>query len=130
MALDVSNYSLPKQSEAVNALIYVVRPIALGGAIRFNVFLDDKEDSSEMGFTRGLQYIYFFVSPGKHAIFSKAENWAEINIDVKEGETIFLKQNPSMGIVFARNSLELIQEIQGKYYVKNTSIGEIKKERK
>lgn len=130
MALELSGYNLPKQSEPESALIYVVRPSSMGTLIRFNVFVDDKEDSSEMGYTRGSQYLYFFVSPGKHTIFSKAENWAEINIDLKEGETVFLKQNPAMGIIMARNDLELIQEVEGKYHVKNTSIGVIKKDRK
>jgi hypothetical protein len=83
-----------------------------------------------MGYTRGGQYIHFFITPGKHVIFSKAENWAEINIDAKEGNVIFIKQNPSMGFIMARNSLELIEEIEGKYHVKNTEIGEIIKVRK
>ncbi|MDP3013238.1 MAG: DUF2846 domain-containing protein [Candidatus Subteraquimicrobiales bacterium] len=130
MALEVSGYNLPKQNEAESALIYVVRPSSLGALIRFNVFLDDKEDNSEMGYNRGSQYIYFLVNPGKHTILSKAENWAEISVDVKAGETVFLKQNPSIGIIMARNSLELIQEVEGKYHVKNTSLGTVIKERK
>lgn len=130
MAMEVSGYNLPKQSEAPSALIYVVRPSMFGGLIRFNVFLDDKEDNSEMGYTRGSQYIYFFVSPGKHIIFSKAENWAEITIDAKTGETIFLQQDTSMGFIMARNSIEQIQELEGKYHVKKTSLGTIIKERK
>lgn len=130
MAMELSGYNLPKQSEAESALIYVVRPSSVGTLIRFNVFLDDKEDNSEMGYTRGSQYIYFFVKLGKHTVLSKAENWAEISIDVKAGEIVFLKQNPSMGIIMARNSLELLQEVEGKYHIKNTSPGTIIKERK
>lgn len=130
MSADISGYNLPKQNETNSALIYVVRPSSVGAFIRFNVFLDDKEDSSEMGWTRGSQYIYFFVDPGKHTILSKAENWAELSIETKSGETIFLKQNPGMGVIMASNSLELIQEIEGKYHVKNIALGKIIKERK
>ena len=129
MATEVSGYNLPKQSETESALVYIVRPSSLGFAIRFNVFLDDKEANSEMGYTRGSQ-IYFFVSPGKHIISSKAENWAEITIDAKAGETIFLRQDPSMGFIMARNSIEQIQELEGKYHVKKMSLGTIIKERK
>lgn len=125
MAQEVSGYNLPKQSDAENSLIYVVRPSPLGSLIRFNVFLDDKEASSEMGWTRGSQYIYFFLNPGKHNIFSNAENWAEINIDIKAGETVFVKQNPEMGFIMARNSLEIIPELEGKYHVKNAKLGNI-----
>lgn len=130
MAEDVNGYNLPKQNDPSNALIYVVRPSSVGTLIRFNVFLDDKEDNSEMGYTRGSQYIYFFAKPGQHTIYSKAENWAEIFVDVKAGQTVFLKQDASMGFVMARNSLGLVQELEGKYYVKNSSPGTIIKEKK
>jgi hypothetical protein len=83
-----------------------------------------------MGYTRGSQYIYFFAEPGQHTIFSKAENWAEVIVEVKAGETIFLKQDASIGIVMARNNIGIIQDLEGKYYVKNSSLGTIIKERK
>ncbi len=130
MAADIAGYELPQQPAAESALVYVVRPSGLGPIVRFNVFLDDKEDSSEMGYTRGSQYIYFQVSPGNHTIFSKAENWAEINIDAKPRDVIFIKQITSMGFIMARNSLEQIQDTEGKYHVKRTSLGTIKKDRK
>lgn len=130
MAAELEGYSLPKQNETSDSLIYVVRPSSIGTIVRFNVFLDDKDAGSEMGYTRGSQYIYFFAEPGQHTIFSKAENWAEVIVEVKTGETIFLKQDASMGIVMARNNIGIIQDLEGKYYVKNSSLGTIIKERK
>lgn len=130
MAAELEGYSLPKQNETSDSLIYVVRPSSVGTIVRFNVFLDDKDANSEMGYTRGSQYIYFFAEPGQHTIFSKAENWAEVIVEVKAGETIFLKQDASMGIVMARNNIGIIQDLEGKYYVKNSSLGTIIKERK
>jgi hypothetical protein len=130
MAAELEGYSLPKQNETSDSLIYVVRPSSVGTIVRFNVFLDDKDASSEMGYTRGSQYIYFFAEPGQHTIFSKAENWAEVIVEVKAGETIFLKQDASIGIVMARNNIGIIQDLEGKYYVKNSSLGTIIKERK
>lgn len=125
MAEEVSGYNLPKQSDAESSLVYVVRPSSLGTLVRFNVFLDDKEASSEMGWNRGSQYIYFYVNPGKHTVFSNAENWAEISIDVKAGETVFVEQIPAMGFIMARNSLEHLSEVKGKYYIKHASLGTI-----
>src|SRR3990170_5416854 len=115
MSAGISGYTLPKQPDGEYTLLYVVRPSGLGAVIRFNVFLDDKEDSSEMGYTRGGQYIYFYVTPGKHKILSKAENWAELDIDAKPKETLFLKQNVEFGIIMARNSMTQLQELEGKY---------------
>ncbi|KKE85584.1 DUF2846 domain-containing protein [Pseudoalteromonas luteoviolacea] len=125
MRAEVENYTVPQLPEEGKAMVYVVRPSSLGGLIRFNVFVNDKETESEMGYTRASQYIYFNVEPGEHQILSKAENWAEANISVKAGDIIFLQQEPSMGVLMARNSLFKLQDYEGKYHVKTLSLGTI-----
>lgn len=123
MQAEVAGYQLPKLPPEGKAMVYVVRPSPLGGLIRFNVFLDDQEAVSEMGWTRGSQYVYFNVTPGAHKIMSKAENWAETLIDVKAGEIAFLQQEPAMGIIMARNNLFKLDEVTGKYHVKTLTAG-------
>lgn len=125
MKAEVAGFQLPKLPEPGKAIVYVVRPSGLGGLIRFNVFLDDQEANSEMGYTRGSQYIYFSVPPGDHRIYSKAENWAETLLSVKAGEVYFIEQTPSMGILMARNAIAPVEEVQGKYHVKKLSLGTI-----
>ena len=56
MKAETDTYQLPKLPEQGKAIVYVVRPSSVGGLIRFNVFVDDQEASSEMGYTRGNQY--------------------------------------------------------------------------
>ena len=127
MKAETANFQLPKRPDADKALVYVVRPSMVGGIVRFNVFVDDQEDKSEVGYTRGSQFIYFSVPPGDHRIYSKAENWAEIAVSVKAGEIIFLQQEAAMGLVMARNNLFRVDETQGKYYVKTLSVGTLTK---
>jgi hypothetical protein len=127
MKAEVASYQLPKLPEPGKAICYVVRPSGLGGLIRFNVFVDDQADSSEMGFTRSSQYIYFNLSPGEHKIYSKAENWAETQVSVQAGDIIFIQQEPSMGFVMARNELSKLESYQGKYHVKTLQVGTILK---
>jgi Protein of unknown function (DUF2846) len=127
MKTEVASFQLPKMPEAGKAIVYVVRPSSLGGLIRFNVFLNDQEANSEMGFTRGSQYIYFNVPPGDHKVYSKAENWAETLVSVKAGDIIFIQQDTSMGIIMARNSLMKLDDIPGKYHVKTLTVGTILK---
>jgi hypothetical protein len=127
MKADTASFQLPKSPEPGKAMVYVVRPSFAGTLIRFNVFVDDQEASSEMGYTRGKQYIYFNVSPGNHKIYSKAENWAEALVSAKAGDILFLQQEPAMGIVMARNSITKVEDYQGKYYVKNLELGTILK---
>jgi len=127
MKAQVAGFTLPKLPEAGKAIVYVVRPSSVGALIRFNVFIDDQEDASEMGYTRGSQYIYFNLKPGKHKIMSKAENWAEAEVDAKAGDIIFIQQEATMGFLMARNSVMSIPDVQGKYHVKNLTLGTIAK---
>ena len=130
MKAETANFQLPKLPEQGKAMVYVVRPSSLGGLIRFNVFVNDQEASSEMGYTRGSQYIYFSIPPGEHKVYSKAENWAEILISAKAGDIIFIYQEPNMGIIMARNNIFKVEDYQGKYHVKTLTVGTIIKTEK
>jgi hypothetical protein len=99
----------------------------MGALVRFNLFLDDEQPASDMGFTRASQYIHFNVAPGKHRLYSKAETAAEIEIDAKAGDIFFIQQEPSMGILMARNSLMKLEELPGKYHVKTLTPGTVLK---
>ena len=125
MKAEAASFTLPKQPEPGKAIVYVVRPSSVGGLVRFNVFVDDQEAASEMGFTRSSQYIYFNLQPGEHKIYSKAENWAEENVSVKAGDIVYIQQDVSMGIIMARNSVARIDQDQGKYQVKVLKVGTI-----
>ncbi len=125
MKAETASFQLPKLPDAGKAIVYVVRPSGTGGLIRFNVFVDNQEAASEMGYTRGSQYIYFNVTPGEHKIYSKAENWAEAQVSARAGEVIFIQQEPSMGLVMARNNITKIEEVPGKYHVKTLEVGTI-----
>jgi Protein of unknown function (DUF2846) len=127
MKAEVATFQLPKPPPPDKAIVYVVRPSSLGGMVRFNVFLDDEQPASEMGFTRSSQYIHFNVAPGKHRLYSKAETAAEIEIDAKAGDIFFIQQEPSMGIIMARNSLMKLEELPGKYHVKTLTLGTVLK---
>lgn len=130
MKEQTADYHLPQLPAPGKAMVYVVRPSGLGGLVRFNVFLDDKEPASEMGYTRSSQYIYFSVDPGNHTIYSKAENWAETLTSVKEGDIVFIQQEPAFGLIMARNSLLKIEDYEGKYHVKTLTLGTVIKAEK
>lgn len=130
MKAETASYQLPKLPEPGKAIVYVVRPSSLGGLIRFNVFIDDQEAPSEMGYTRSSQYIYFNVTPGDHKIYSKAENWAEAAISVKDGDIVYIQQEPTIGVIMARNNIFKLEDYQGKYHVKTLRLGTILKTEK
>ena len=118
MKSETTAYQLPKLPEKGKAVVYVVRPSPLGGIVRFNVFVNDQEPTSEMGYTRSNEYIYFSVPAGEHRIYSKAETWAETLVSAKAGDIIFIQQEPTIGIIMARNNLLRLEDYVGKYHVK------------
>jgi hypothetical protein len=76
------------------------------------------------------QYIYFNLSPGEHKILSKAENWAETLVNAQAGDIIFIQQEPTMGLIMARNNIFKIEDYVGKYHVKSLTMGTILKSEK
>ncbi|MBC8056100.1 MAG: DUF2846 domain-containing protein [Rhizobiales bacterium] len=130
MKAETATYQLPKMPEPGKAIVYVVRPSGLGGLVRFNVFVDDQETPSEVGYTRASQYIYFNLAPGEHKIYSKAENWAEVQVKAVAGDIIYIQQEPSMGVIMARNNIFKLDDYQGKYQVKMLTVGTILKAEK
>jgi len=130
MKAEAESYKLPKLPETGKAMVYVVRPFIMGGMVRFNVFLDDQEAQSEMGYTGANQYIYFAVPPGKHKLYSKAENWADTEFVASAGDIIFVQQEPMMGMIMARNNLSQLDDSQGKYHVKTLQLGTVLKAEK
>ena len=124
MRQEVAGFELPKLPEDGKAIVYVVRPSPLGPLIRFNVFIDDQEATSEMGWNRGAQYFYFNLEPGTRKIFSQAENLAEIEVKAAAGDVIVIQQHTNMGFIMARNSLQALElDPTGKYYIKTLSPG-------
>jgi len=121
-----ANYQLPKFPEEGKAIIYVVRPSIDCKPFSFKLFIDNKEQKSEMGSTIGRQYIYFDITPGEHKILSKVDKWdtwAEINVSAKAGDIIFIQQEPDMGFITLSNKILTLQDYEGKYYVKTLTRG-------
>ena len=118
---ETATFQLPRLPQTGQAVVYVVRPSALGKTVRISVRVGD----TKVGSTKGNQYIYFDLPSGEHIISSKAENTSKINISAKDGEIIFLQQEISFGALFARNTLKRIEELEGKYYVKKLKLGKI-----
>ncbi len=109
-----------------NALIFVYRNDEnFGSHISFYVYINDPEDNQMLaGFTKGHQYIYFYLKPGKYTIYSKADNIDKIIIKVNAGETYFIKQIPLPGIK-ATNEIKLGEQNEAKSLINKYEVGNI-----
>jgi hypothetical protein len=121
MVKAVENYTPPVTIDAKNpkSLVYVVRPDSMGGIVSFEVSID----KTVIGKTQGSQYIYFYLVPGDYKIISKAENTAYLQLSTEAGKTYFIRQYASMGFLFARNELGLVDDVEGKYALTLTQPG-------
>lgn len=121
MAREAGEFELPAKAEPGYALVYVVRPSLIPIA-RATVFLDGEGENSMMGYTSGSQYIYFYVPAGTHRILSVAAGYRiEIIIDAEEGDIIFLKQDIGKAYLLVTE----LNGVEGRYHLKNSSLGTI-----
>jgi len=102
--------------------LYIYRNESMGGGVRMDVSVDGQE----IGATARKTYLYKEVNPGKHTITSKAENTDTLEIDVKPGTLNYVWQEVKMGILYARNKLQLVSEAEGKAGVQECSLVESK----
>lgn len=90
--------------------IYVYRNESFGGAVKIDVELDGKP----VGHTVAKSYFMLEVPPGKHTLISKAENDSVLDVIAEAGKTNFVWQEVKMGVWYARNKLQLVDETIGK----------------
>jgi len=115
---------LPNNYSSDQGILYIVRPSPEGSFVRFNVFADDPtEVTREAGYTRGSQHIYLQLPAGNHRIYSKAENTADLPLTIEANKAYYIQQVPTMGLFLARNELVELDSVEGKYFLKKTTIG-------
>jgi hypothetical protein len=105
------------------ALVYVVRPAFMGKAIKMWAFADE----TPLGVNKGKHYHFATVPAGTHVFWAKSENTSALELEVKAGETYYLKQFVKMGGMKARVKLGLISEQEGQAAIakcKNTQLTE------
>lgn len=111
-------FAAPKDS----AGIYIFRNESMGAAVKMDVEIDGKP----VGQTGANTFLYKEVAPGKRVITSKAENTETLEIDAKPGVLYYVWQEVKMGLMYARNKLQLVDEATGKKGVLETKLAETK----
>lgn len=124
MLAESASFKLPHQPSAGKAVVYVVFDEEyVKQQLGFDVFLDGQQPGAAVGRNRGGEYFAFELTPGDHVIYSKGEKWAELPLSVKAGEVVYVRQEWKMGWMDARVSLQLLDEVEGKYYVSKLQPG-------
>lgn len=98
------------ENSSNKATLYIYRNENFGAAISMEVLVNNKS----IGQTAAKTYFKYDVTPGHYQIQSKAENTSILDLDVLAGKSYFVWQEVKMGFIYARNKLQLTDEIKGK----------------
>ncbi|MGH8435443.1 MAG: DUF2846 domain-containing protein [Pseudomonas sp.] len=95
---------------ADQANIYLYRNENMGAAVKMDVSLNGKQ----VGTTVANTYLVLAVPAGQHTLKSSAENDSELQLSTEAGKNYFVWQEVKMGVLYARNQLQLVDEAKGK----------------
>lgn len=98
------------ENSSNKATLYIYRNENFGAAISMEVLVNNKS----IGQTAAKTYFKYDVTPGHYQIQSKAENTSILDLDVLAGKSYFVWQEVKMGFIYARNKLQLTDEIKGR----------------
>jgi uncharacterized protein YceK len=90
--------------------VYIFRNETFGAAIKLNVTMDGKD----LGQTASKTYFYEEVAPGQHTVVGRAENESRVTFDAVAGKLYYIWQEVKMGLLQARNQLQLVDEATGR----------------
>jgi len=105
---DTQSKTFSVKSDKAN--VYVYRNESMGAAVKMDVDFDGKP----IGQTVAKSYFALEVAPGKHTLISKAENDSVLDVDAEAGKNYFVWQEVKMGLMYARNKLQIVDEVAGK----------------
>ena len=117
---------MPDQSVRVEdpekARIYVIRPSNFGGAISMEV----RDNDRTIGFTGPSSYLSWEREPGDVQVIGIAEDTSVQRISAVKGMVYFVLQRLQMGVIKARNELELIGEDEARQYLEKCNPAKVK----
>ena len=77
-----------------------------------------REGIRNIGVTGPNSFLAWDREPGHASIVSEAENDDVMDLELEKGQTYYVQQHISMGILVARNHLELLSGDRGKMLLK------------
>jgi hypothetical protein len=95
--------------------------------MQLHVYLEEAVLKERLGYTLGGQYIYFQAPPGKHRVVSVGNNTKTFHFEIKDGETLFIRQHIKLDPMDGSNQdpMELLTAEAAQYAMKHLVKGKI-----
>ena len=105
---------LPNQDVDVEQValsrVYVLRPSTLGAALKLTI----RDEIRDVGKTGAKSFLCWERRPGQATIIGEAENRSSVLLDLEAGKRYYVKQGIRMGVMMARNELEVLDDEEGR----------------
>ncbi|WP_198414533.1 DUF2846 domain-containing protein [Chromobacterium phragmitis] len=119
MATQEADASAKEFKVSANASrVYIYRNENMGAAVKMPVLIDNKPAGS----TVAKSYIMTDLPAGKHTIVGQAENDSSLTLDTVAGKIYYVWQEVKMGVLYARNKVQEVDEKTGQDGVKESSL--------
>lgn len=90
--------------------LYVYRPGSGGGSMELELLLD----GHPFGMTAGGDYLFSWVTPGKHWLESRGDDTMQLAFTAKAGSLVFVRQEGEMGYWAFASKMTIVKEDEGK----------------
>ena len=116
---------LPDQKVEVEdqnkARVYVLRPSLIGSAVPMAV----KDGNKLIGDTGGGSFLCWERDVGDGQITGKAENESWVKVYFDKGKRYYILQRMQMGVLIARNKMEILSAEEGKKYMEKCKLPKV-----
>ncbi len=109
-ALSSISAELPQAKEDKGLIIFFRENAFKGGAIRFNL----NHGQEPIGALASGTTLHRYVDPGQQTFWSQAISQDSVTVDVKAGETYYIRGVVQMGLVAGRPKLTIVSESEAR----------------
>jgi hypothetical protein len=111
------------QAPSDKGLVYIYRPGKfMGGGVVFDVHVGPKADNNAIVSLRSGGYFPYYAEPGELELWGKTESTSSVTVDVKAGQTTYVRGSVGVGFLVGRPSLEVVDSATGEKELKDCKL--------
>ena len=116
-------YEAAAQAPAGKGLVYIYRPgKVMGGGVVFDVHAGPKADNRAVVVLQSGGYFPYYAEPGELELWGKTESTSSVTVDVKAGETAYVRGSVGVGFFVGRPSLEVVDRSTGEREIRECKL--------
>ena len=116
-------YETAAAPPAGKGLVYIYRPGKfMGGGVVFDVHAGPKVDNRAIVELQSGGYYPYYAEPGELELWSKTESTSSVTVDVRAGETAYVRGSIGVGFFVGRPSLEVVDKGTGEREIRECKL--------